>query len=208
MKEDIDMFYFWLIVSVNSDGQFPWKIKMTKQKKNSFEYIYISTKRKPKCIETDQGKDVLNSVFANFLNNNEIKHSSRKSPLGALFAERFNRTIRDLFKKPVFERGDGNWIDVVSVKTKQYNNRVHTSTTLTPIQASLKRNEGYIYKNLLDKRKKTKPKFQVDNLFRRADSKKTFSKRDSFNWSYNLYKITENKHDKIPSFHIDKFPER
>ena len=40
--------------------------------------------------------------------------------------------------------------------TKQYDNRKHTSTKLTPIQASLKKNEGDIYQKLLDKRKKTK----------------------------------------------------
>ena len=58
--------------------------------------------------------------------------------------------------------------------TKQINNRVHTSTKLTPIQASLKKNEDYVYKILLDKRKKINPKFQVNNLVRTADLKKTF----------------------------------
>ena len=61
---------------------------------------------------------------------------------------------------------------------------------LTPIQASLKKNEGFVYINLLDKRKKINPKFQVNNLVRRAHLKKTFSKSDT-NWSYKLYNITE-----------------
>ena len=34
--------------------------------------------------------------------------------MGAVFAERFNHTIRDLLKRVVFEKGDGNWIDVLS----------------------------------------------------------------------------------------------
>ena len=58
--------------------------------------------------------------------------------------------------------------------TKQYNNRVHTSTKLTPIQASLKKNEGFVYNNSLDKRKKINPKFQVNDLVRTADLKETF----------------------------------
>ena len=66
-------------------------------------------------------------------------------------------------------------------KTKQYNNRVHSSTELTPIQASLKKNEGYVYKKLLDKRKKITPKFQINDLVRTADIKKTFSKGDATN---------------------------
>ena len=54
-----------------------------------------------------------------------------------MFAEKLNRTIRDLFKKPVFEKGDGNWIDILQTIRKQYKNRVQTSTKLKPIQASL-----------------------------------------------------------------------
>ena len=65
--------------------------------------------------------------------------------------------MRDLLKKPVFEKGDRNWIDILPTITKQYNNRIHSSTKLTLIRARLKKNEGYVYKNLLDKRKKVKP---------------------------------------------------
>ena len=79
---------------------------------------------------------------------------------------------------------------------------------MTPIQASLKKNEGYVYKNLLDKRKKVKPKLQINDLVRTADLKRTFSKGDTTNWSYKLYKITEIINDTIPSYHIDNLKER
>ena len=108
----------------------------------------------------------------------------------------------------LFEKGDGNWIDILPTITKQYNNRIHSSTELTPIQASLKKNEGFVYKNLLDKRKKVKPKFQINDLVRTADLKKTFSKGDTTNWSYKLYKITEIINDTIPSYKIDNLKER
>ena len=69
----------------------------------------------------------------------------------------------------VFENCDGNWIDVLPTITKIYNNRIHLSTKLTAIQASSKKNEGYVYKNLLDKRRKIKPKFELNDLNRTAD---------------------------------------
>ena len=111
----------------------------------------ISSKRKPNLIESDRGKDFYNNFFQNFLNKNNIKIYSRSSSYGAVFADRFNRTIRDLLKKIVFERGDANWIDILPTIIKQYNNRIHTSIKLTPIQANLKMNEGFAYKNLIDK---------------------------------------------------------
>ena len=78
---------------------------------------------------------------------------------------------------------------------------------LTAIQASLKKNEGYVYNNLLDKRK-IKPKFEVNDLVRVAHLRKTFSTGDTTNWSYKLYKITEIIIDTIPSYKIDNLPER
>ena len=72
----------------------------------------------------------------------------------------------------------------------------------------MKKNEGYVYKNLLDKRKKVKPKFQINDLVRTADLKKTFSKGDTTNWSDKLYKITEIINDTIPSYKINNLPER
>ena len=99
-------------------------------------------------------------------------------------------------------------MDILPTITKQYNNRIHSSTKLSPKDASLKKNEGYVYKNLLDKRKKVKPKFQINDLVRTADLKKMFSKSDTIIWSYKLYKITEIIKDTIPSYKIDNLKER
>ena len=65
-----------------------------------------------------------------------------------------------------------------------------------------------VYKILLDKRKKVTPKFQINDLVRTADLKKTFSKGDTTNWSYKLYKITEFINDTIPSYKIYNLRER
>ena len=204
--------YRYVLVIIDNFSKYgftiPLKNKNAQTIKESFENILISSKRKPNLIETDRGKEYYNNIFQDFLNKNNIKLYSRNTELGAVFAERFNRTIRDLLKRPVFEQGDGNWIDILPTITKQYNNRIHSSTKLTPIQASLKKNEGYVYKNLLDKRKKVNPKFQLNDLVRTADLKKTFSKGDTTNWSYKLYKITEIIKDTIPSYKINNLPER
>ena len=204
--------YRYVLVVIDNFSKYGWtsplKNKNAQTIKDSFENILTSSKRSPNLIETDRGKEFYNKIFQEFLNKNNIKLYSRNSSYGAVFAERFNRTIRDLLKKPVFEKGDGNWIDVLQTITKQYNNKTHSSTKLTPTQASLKKNEGYIYKNLLDKRKKVKPKYEIGDLVRTADLKKTFSKGDTTNWSYKMYKITEIINDTIPSYKIDNLKER
>ena len=167
-----------------------------------------SSIRKPISIESESVKDFYNNTFQDFLIKNKIKIFSRSSSYGAVFAERINRTIRDLFKRPVFEKGDGIWIDVLPTITKRYNFRKHSLTKLTPIKASLKKNEGFVYKNLLAKRKKRTPKFQINDLVRTADLKKTFLKGNTTNWSYKLYKITEIINYTIPRYKIDNLPKR
>ena len=204
--------YRYVLVTIDNFSKYGWTIllknKIAQTIKDSFENILISSKRKPNLIETDRGKEFYNNIFQDFLNGNNIKLYSRNSSYGAVFAERFNRTIRDLLKKIVFEQGDAKWIDILQSITKQYNNRIHSSTKQPAKDASLKKNEGYVYKNLLDKRKKIKPKYEMGDLVRTADIKKTFSKGDTTNWSYKLYKITEIINDTIPSYHIDNLKER
>ena len=155
--------YRYVLVIIDNFSKFDWTIPLKNKKaqtiKDSFENILISSKRKPNLIETDRGREFYNNIFQDFLIKNNIELYSRNTNLGAVLAERFNKSIRDLPKRPVFEKGDGNWIDILSTITKQYNNRIHSSTKLTPIQGSLKKNEGYVYKNLLDKRKKVTKKF-------------------------------------------------
>ena len=204
--------YRYVLVVIDNFSKFGWtsslKNKNAQTIKDSFGNIILNSKMKPNLIETDRGKEVYNNIFKDFINNNNIKLYSRNSSYGAVFAERFNRTIRDLLKKIVFENGDANWINVLQTITKQYNNRIHSSTRLSPKDASLKKNEGIVYKNLLDKRNKIKLKYEIGNLVRTADLKKTFSKGDTTNWSYKLYKITEIINDTIPSYHLDNLPER
>ena len=204
--------YRYILVIIDNFSKYGWttplKNKNAQTIKDSFENILISSKRKPNLIESDRGKKFYNNIIQDFLNKNNIKLYSRNSSLGAVFAERFNRTIRDLLKKIAFGKGDANWIDVLQTITKQYNNRIHSSIKLSPKDASLKKNEGFVYRNLLDKRNTIKPKYKIVDLVRTADLKKTFSKGDTTNWSYKLYKITEIIKDTMPSYHIDNLPER
>ena len=143
--------YRYVLVIKDNFSKFGWttplKNKNAQTIKDSFENILINSKRKPNFLEGDRDRGFYNNIFQDFLNKNNIKLYSGNSSYGAVFAESFNRTIRDLLKKIVFEQGDAKWIDVLPTITKQYNNRIHSSTKLTPIQASLKKHEGYVYKN-------------------------------------------------------------
>ena len=204
--------YRYILVVIDNFSKFAWTIplknKYAQTIKDEFSNIINSSKRKPHLIESDDGKEFVNKDFNEYLKLNNIKRYSRYTSHGAVFAERFNRTLRNLLKKPVFLKGNANWIDELQTVTKLYNNTIHHSIKMTPIEASKSINEDEVFFNLRDKRKKKQPKYKLNDLVRTADKRNIFSKFDTTNWSYNLYKITEIIDDTIPSYRINNLPER
>ena len=191
--------YLWAI---------PLKNKYSQTITNEFSNILTTSKRKPLKLESDRRSEFYTSIFQNFLKNKNIQHYSRYTDKGPSIAERVIRTLRNLLKKPVFEKGNADWLSELPSVIKKYNNTIHSSTKMTPNQASKKTNEKIVFDNLRDDRQKQTPKYKLGQLVRTADIKRVFSKGDSTNWSYKLYTITEVIHDTVPSYRINYLPER
>ena len=204
--------YRYIFIIIDNYSKYLWAIplknKYSQTITNEFSIILTKSKRKPLKLESDRGTEFYNSMFQNFLKSKNIQYYSRYTDKGPGIAERVNRTIRNLIKKPVFEKGQADWLSELSSVIKQYNKTIHHSTKMTPIQASKKSNEKNVYSNLQDKRRKLNPKYKLGDLVRTTDIIKVFSKGDSTNYSYKLYTITEVIHDTIPSYRIDYLPER
>ena len=81
------------------------------------------------------------------------------------------RTIRNLSKKPVFEKGNADWIFELPFVVKKYNKIKHNSLKLTPIQAYKNSNEKFVFDNLTVDRQKQRSKFKLGRLVRSADIK-------------------------------------
>ena len=191
--------YLWTI---------PVKNKYSQTITNEFSNILTKSKRKANKLESDRGAEFYNSIFQNFLKSKNIHHCSRYTDKGPSIAQRVIRTVRNLLKKPVFEKEKADWLSELPSVIKKYNNTIHHSIKMTPVQGSKKSNEKLVHSNLQDKRKILNPKYKLGQLVRSVDIKKVFSKGDSTNWSYKLYSITEVIHDTIPSYRIDYLPER
>ena len=93
-----------------------------------------------------------------------IHHYSRFKDKGTSIAERVIRTLRNLLEKPVFEKGNANWIFELPSVIIQYKNTIHHSIKMTPFQAFNKVNEKVVYNNLKDNRQIQKPKFKLRQL--------------------------------------------
>ena len=62
--------------------------------------------------------------------------------------ERFNRTIREKMFKYFSANKTRKFVDVLDLLVDQYNNTIHSSSKMTPKEASRKENENKVWRNL------------------------------------------------------------
>ena len=99
--------YRFKLVKNDNFSKFVWRLPLKDQYAesitNAFSEIVKTSKRKPNLFETDEGREYVYKRFNEILKQTYIKRQSRNISLGAVFAEKFNRTIRNLSTKIFFE---------------------------------------------------------------------------------------------------------
>ena len=68
-------------------------------------------------IQTDDGKEFVSKNFSDSQNKKNIKRYNRYTAKRTVLATPFNRTTRNLFEKPVFEKRNASCIDETKEKT-------------------------------------------------------------------------------------------
>ena len=96
----------------------PLENKYSQTITNELSQILTTLKRKPLKIESDRGSEFYNSIFENILRSKNIHHCSRYTDKGPSIAERVIRTVRNILKKPVIEKGRVDWVSELPAVTK------------------------------------------------------------------------------------------
>ena len=193
-----DKNYKFIFTIIDNHTKYAWAIplkdKSGKSTTTAFESLIEKTKRKPDKIWSDRGKEFYNKTFLDFLKQNEIQIYSTNSVLKAVFVERFNRTLLDLIKKPMYIEGKACWLNHLDTAMEKYNNRVHGTTKMTPFEMSTNQKlipnntEGALRNNFKNKQ----PNFQVGDYVRVPDKRNLYSKGYTTNWNRELFKIHKN----------------
>ena len=180
--------YKFIFTIIDNHTKFAWAIplknKSGKSTTTAFKKLIETSKRKPEKGWSDRGKEFYNKTFLDFLKQNEIQIYSTHSDLKAVFVERFNRTLLDLIKEPMYIEGKACWLNHINSALDKYNNRVHTTTRMTPFEASNKPIDPPTFVN-----KPKQPKFQVGDYVRVPDKRNIYSKGYTTNWNRELFKI-------------------
>ena len=117
-------------------------------------------------IESNRWSEFYDSIIQNFSKIKKIKPLSRFRDKGPSIAGRVIRTTLSSIKKPVIEKGNADWLSELPNVIKKYNNTIHKSTEMSPVQASKKAKEKLLFSNLQDRRVKQKAKIELQVLVR------------------------------------------
>ena len=201
--------YKFILTVIDIFTKYAWAIPLTNKSglsiTNGFKTILSegpqggSESRKPEKLWVDRGSEFYNKTFKSFLKEYETKLYSTYSDLNAVFIERFNRTILHIINKPMFSNGDGNWVNILNDAVLTYNNNIHSTINMTPVDAS--NNPDKVKYNV--KSTKATPKFKVGDYVRNADKRNIFSKGYTYNWNRELFKVNDVLNTQPPTYKIE-----
>ena len=200
--------YKFIFTIIDNHTKYAWAIplkdKSGKSTTTAIKNLIEKEKRKPHKIWSDRGKEFYNTTFLHYLKEQNIQIYSTHSDLKAVFVERFNRTLLDLIKEPMYIEGKGSWLNHLDAALQKYNNRVHTTTKMTPFEASNNsllpsnnNNNNKVprdsyrdsYRSFARDSYRSFAKFQVGDYVRVPDKRNIYSKGYTTNWNRELFKI-------------------
>ena len=176
----IDIFskYGWIV---------PLKIKKGETVANALKTIF--KERKPEKLWTDKGREFYNKDVKELIELYTTENEEKSS-----IVERWIRTMKEKMWKYFTDNNTYNYMDVLPELVEDYNNTVHSSTKLKPIDASKEENELTVWRNLYPDRYKINnltPKFSVGDEVRITKKKKVFEKGYTTRWTEEIFTIKE-----------------
>lgn len=199
--------YKYLLTIIDAFSKFAWalpiKTKTGSEVTNTIQKILIA--QSPTHLQTDQGKEFYNSNFEKLMRKHRINHYSTYSTVKASIIERFNRTLKEQMWKHFSFNGTYNWINNIQELVNKYNNTVHRTIKMKPIDVNLS-NEKTLLETVY-KKIKTSPqaKFKIGENVRISKYKHLFEKGYTPNWTTEVFKIHKIKNTNPVTYILEDY---
>lgn len=194
--------YRYLLTVIDCFSKYAWAIPLKDKKGktvvDAFKHIVIISKRIPKHLWVDEGKEFYNSLMTAWLNEHNIKRYSTHGAHKSAICERFNRTLKTKMWRAFTANENTVWVNgLLDDLMSQYNNKdVHRTIRMTPANASLPSNTSVIAQRL-HVEKGGRGKFHVGDKVRISLAKNVFDKGYEANWTEEIY-IVESVKNTMP----------
>ena len=187
----------FLLLVIDTFNKYGWIIPLKDKKGETvvkaFKTIFEEG-RIPEKLWTDKGKEFYNKKMDNLRKLYDIELYSTENEEKSSIAERWIRTMKEKMFKYFTDNNTYKYIDQLPDLVEDYNNTVHSSTKLTPVEASKEKNELTVWRNLYPDRYKTSrlnPKFSKGDEVRITKKKKVFEKGYTTRWTEEIFTIKE-----------------
>ena len=191
----------------------PLKSKHADEILRAFKEI-LKSGRKPKRLQTDKGKEFLNTKVQNFLRQHEIQFFTTESEKKASIVERFNRTMKGRTYKYFTAKNTYRYIDVLQSLVDGYNNTYHRSIKMKPAlvrkrhQIAIRQHLYGVKKSIrkgINKAKRSSSKsykYMIGDLVRIIKERLTFNRGYLPNWSEEIFLVYDRKSFKEPQYYL------
>lgn len=197
----------YVLLVIDCLSKFVWyaglKTKTAKDVTEGFEKILIDAyPRKPRHLQTDEGKEFHNRSMKALLDRHSINFYSTASNLKACIVERVIRTLKTWLWKEFAIRGSYKWIDIFYTKiVRKYNHRIHRSHQMAPVKVKGKVKEAQALRMLYPSKPKARPpRYRVGDYVRISKRKGDFEKGYTPSWSAEIFKIAKVKKTNPPTY--------
>lgn len=178
----------------------PLKNKTGKATADALKQIF--KERTPGKIWVDKGREFYNKDVQGMVELYSTENEEKSSVV-----ERWNRTMKEKMWKYFSANNTRIYFDVMDELVDQYNNTKHSSIKMTPVEASKKKNENAVYRNLygdIDS-SKVNPKFSVGDKVRISKKKQLFEKGYTPRWTEEVFTISEIQFTRPPTYKITDY---
>jgi IS30 family transposase len=164
----------------------------------------LNKKQYPKSILSDNGSEFKNDQMSAWLEKKGIKQifGIPAAPTGQAFIERFNGTLKQLLNKTTLNSGEQLNKTILQNVLNSYNNLVHDTTTVTPIEGLQPQHKETIMKSFKQLEPVGTPKddLKIGDKVRLSIEKSKVDK-SAIKWTEELFtvsKVTRNNNPLIP----------
>ena len=178
-----------MLTVIDVFSEFVWiiPIKQKTEKEIAEAFSNIFENRRGSKLWVDKGREFYNKDVRKL-----VELYSTENEEKSCVIERFNHTIREKIYKYFTANSTRKYIDVLDMLVDQYNNTVHSSIKMTPVEASLKKNALTVWRNLYpDFGKTLTPKFLVGDNVRITKKTNLFEKGFTPRWTEEVLRISE-----------------
>ena len=127
----------YLLCAIDLSSKYAWVVPLKHKRRigivNAFQKPLDSSNRKLNKIWVDQSGEFYNKLFKRFLNINSIEMYSTYNEGKSVVAARFIRTLKNKIFKHMTAVSKNVYFDVLDDIVNKYNNTVHRSIKMKPI---------------------------------------------------------------------------